>query len=279
MSKCYLSDMQSKSKAEVGYLEKKTADVKYLYDKKANAGNKNNTKYAKDIYDKARKLLNGNKQGKSYCAVGLIWLVLECCDWDIETAKEVLCFNGSADEGASGAGVPYMKRYFKAKGRYDKTPKVGDFICFNYDGGEPDHIGFVRALDKTTVYTREWNTTKDGKGGVWDKSYSRSKSTIDGYCHPKYDSEPTPTPPTPPEPTPPKEEVMVENLIVVKKGVKGEQVKTVQRILKQMGFYTMSVDGSCGDGTVSAIKKFQKSKGLTQDGSCGQKTWDRLLKG
>ena len=277
MSKVYLSTVNKTSEKELGYLEKKNADEKYLYDKTANAGNKNYTKYAKDIYDKARKLLNGNKQGKAYCAVYQLWLIGEASNWDIDKIRKTMCLDGSVDQGGAAAGAENLRQYFIYKKRYDKNPKVGDIIFFDTDGDkEAEHVGRVYKLDSTTVHTEEGNTTKDGKGGVWRKSYSRSNKKIMGYGHPKFDEEPTPTPPTPPEP---KETVMVENLIVVKKGVKDEQVKTVQRILKQMGYYTMSIDGSCGDGTVSAIKKFQKSKGLTQDGSCGQKTWDRLLKG
>lgn len=270
----YLSEVNKYSSDEVGYLEKKTADVKYLYDKTANAGNKNFTKYAKDIHDKLPKLLNGNKQGKAYCAVSQLWLVAKASDWDLEKTRKVMCLDGSSDQGQSSAGAEFMRKYFIAKKRYDKNPKVGDIIFFG--GKEAEHVGRVYKLDSKTVYTEEGNTTKNGKGGYWRKSYLKTNSRIMGYGHPKFDEEPIPPEPTP---TPPKEEVMVENLIVVKKGVKGEQVKTVQRILKQMGYYTMSIDGSCGDGTVEAIKKFQKSKGLTQDGSCGQKTWDRLLKG
>ena len=203
MADCTVSEVLKISEDEVGYLEKKTAE--YLYDKKKNAGNKNCTKYAKDVYEKAKGFLNGNKQAKPYCAVGIIWTILVACDWDMNKARKVLCFDGSVDDGKAAAGVQSFKNYFKAKKRFDKNPKVGDAIFFNYDGGNDDHVGLVRKVTSTMVYTREWNTKKDGKGGVWDKSYKRNDSSIDGYGHPKYDSEPEPTPPTPepPEPTPP----------------------------------------------------------------------------
>ena len=207
--KCYKSECDNIAKKEVGYLEKKTPE--YLDSKTKNAGNNNYTKYARDLNEKGkgRGLLNGNKQGQDWCAVFQIWIICEACDWDLDKVRKVLCLDGSADEGASAASVTYMKRYFKAKGRYDKNPKEGDLICFNTDKDSGlEHIGRVRKVTATMIYTTEGNTKKDGKGGVWEKSYKRNDPKIDGYCHPKYDKEdepePTPEPtPTPtPEPTP-----------------------------------------------------------------------------
>lgn len=70
-------------------------------------------------------------------------------------------------------------------------------------------------------------------------------------------------------------------MTVLKKGAKGEQVKTLQRLLLALG-YKMSghgVDGSFGNATESAVKTFQKAEGLSVDGSVGQATWNKLLKG
>ena len=36
-------------------------------------------------------------------------------------------------------------------------------------------------------------------------------------------------------------------------------------------------DGDFGSGTLAAVKKFQKEKGLTVDGIVGAKTWKALL--
>lgn len=49
--------------AEVGYLEK--ANNSQLDDKTANAGNKNYTKYARDM--DALNVYNGKKQGYAWC--------------------------------------------------------------------------------------------------------------------------------------------------------------------------------------------------------------------
>lgn len=59
---------------------------------------------------------------------------------------------------------------------------------------------------------------------------------------------------------------------VLKRGSRGEQVRTVQQRLKNWGYYTGSVDGIYGSGTESAVKKFQKKYGLKADGIVGPAT-------
>lgn len=53
-------------------------------------------------------------------------------------------------------------------------------------------------------------------------------------------------------------------------------VKRLQQELKQLGFYTMDIDGSYGPGTVAAVKAFQVSAGISQDGSVGPATLAKL---
>ena len=56
----------------------------------------------------------------------------------------------------------------------------------------------------------------------------------------------------------------------------GENVKTLQKLLADVGLYTGSIDGKFGSGTRTAVKKFQKAQGLEADGIVGQKTWEAL---
>ncbi len=50
----------------------------------------------------------------------------------------------------------------------------------------------------------------------------------------------------------------------------------LQQALKAAGFYKGTVDGKLGNGTKSAIIKFQKANGLKADGIVGEKTWSEL---
>ena len=78
--------------------------------------------------------------------------------------------------------------------------------------------------------------------------------------------------------TPVKTDVEV-TLNLLELGSKGEQVKTLQRLLTQMAFKCGGVDGDFGEMTKEAVKEFQRTKGINIDGRVGQQTWNRLLKG
>lgn len=70
-------------------------------------------------------------------------------------------------------------------------------------------------------------------------------------------------------------------MTVLKKGKKGEQVKTLQRLLLALGYdlQKYGADGSFGGVTDKAVRAFQKANNLSVDGSVGQQTWNKLLKG
>ena len=59
---------------------------------------------------------------------------------------------------------------------------------------------------------------------------------------------------------------------VLKKGSKGDEVVTLQKKLKQWGYYDGAVDGIFGSGTQKAVEYFQRKNGLTADGVVGAKT-------
>lgn len=65
------------------------------------------------------------------------------------------------------------------------------------------------------------------------------------------------------------------------KGSKGTSVKAMQHLLIGFGYSCGSAgaDGDFGSGTLDSLKQFQKSKGLTVDGICGNKSWSKLLGG
>jgi len=64
---------------------------------------------------------------------------------------------------------------------------------------------------------------------------------------------------------------------LLKKGMKGEGVKTLQLALEQAGFKPKGgADGNFGTGTYNAVMAFQKAKGLKADGSVGDCTWQAL---
>ncbi|HAX77133.1 MAG TPA: hypothetical protein DCY88_15190 [Cyanobacteria bacterium UBA11372] len=58
-------------------------------------------------------------------------------------------------------------------------------------------------------------------------------------------------------------------------GSKGDDVNYLQEALNEYG-YKVTVDGIFGKKTEAAVKKFQKSRGLTPDGIVGPQTWSAL---
>lgn len=63
-----------------------------------------------------------------------------------------------------------------------------------------------------------------------------------------------------------------ENEQTVMTGLTTTQVKTVQKKLKNWGYYTGAVDGIYGSKTKAAVIKFQKNNKLVADGVVGSKT-------
>jgi peptidoglycan hydrolase-like protein with peptidoglycan-binding domain len=63
---------------------------------------------------------------------------------------------------------------------------------------------------------------------------------------------------------------------VEQEGSKGEDVRTVQFLLRAPGHPT-GVDGVFGPLTKAAVQAFESSRGLAADGIVGQQTWPRLV--
>ena len=254
------------AEAEIGYHEK--ASNSNLDSKTANSGKGNYTKYSRDLHKAG--YYNGNKQGFDWCDQFVDWCFFQLCGRNKDKAEYLECQTGNL-----GAGCGFSLKYYKAAGRFDSNPKVGDQIFFKYtnDDSTADHTGIVVRVTDSLVETVEGNSGSEVKR----KAYQRTDKTIIGYGHPRYDAEP--------KKVSVKEEVKTVNieLSILKKGSKGEQVKTVQRILRMRGWKdgngkALEIDGSFGPATEYAVKSFQKGKGIGVDGIVGEKTWNKLLK-
>lgn len=174
--------------AEVGYLEK--ASNAELDDKTANAGNKNYTKYARDL-DAIKGFYNGRKQGSSWCDVFVDWLFVMA--FGVELALKLLC----QTMGGCGAGVKYSAEYFRAKGRFfERDPHPGDQMFFvrRNKAGEITawlHTCIVEKVVGNYVYTIEGNTSGasgvvSNGGGVCRKKYKLNSASIGGYGRPDW---------------------------------------------------------------------------------------------
>lgn len=267
---------------EVGYMEKKTESQ--LDDKTANVGSNNYTKYARDL-DAFGDFYNGKKQGYAWCDVFVDWLFVQC--FGKEKALELLC----QTTYSSGAGCTNSYQYYQRKNQAYKradTPQVGDQIFFGSGVSNCTHTGIVYKVDDNKVYTIEGNTSGSegvvpNGGCVCRKSYARNYTGIVGYGRPAYNDSFIGTAIEESEISDEEEKISTEetdeNYPELSFGDKSDSVKQAQKLLIAKGFSCGSAgaDGDFGQGTLSAVKKFQAAYGLEIDGMIGKKTWEALL--
>ena len=255
--------------AEIGYHEK--ASNSNLDSKTANSGKGNYTKYGRDLFNAG--FFNGNKNGFDWCAQFPTWCAWKLTGKDKKKTEYILCVGGDLS-----AGCGFALKYYKAAGRFDKTPKVGDQIFFKYNLNDTsytaDHTGIVVRVTDGIIETIEGNSGNEVKR----KAYQRNDKAIIGYGHPRYDAEP--------KKTVTKEVKTVDiSMPVLRKGNTGEAVKTLQRLLRQLQYVNADgktliiVDGSFGSNTEAAVKRYQQKHLNGVDGIVGIKTWNKLLNG
>ena len=264
---CTVKRLIETALAEVGYPEK--ASNNNLDSMTENAGSANFTKYARDLFKAG--YYNGNKQGQPWCDPLVDWCFWKTCDENKKKAEYIQCQSGNL-----GAGCGFSLKYYKAAGRLDMNPQLGDQIFFKYtnDSSTADHTGIVVGLTATTIRTVEGNSGNK----VSLRTYSRSYYAIIGYGHPRYDAEPKNTV------TKEVKTVQIE-MPILRKGSTGEAVKTLQRLLRQLQYVNLDgktlliVDGNFGSNTEAAVKRYQQKHLNGVDGIVGIKTWNKLLKG
>ena len=151
------------------------------------------------------------------------------------------------------------------------VPAPGDLIFYDWDDsgkgentGSPEHIGIVEKVVGNEITVIEGNYSDSVKR----RKLEVNGRYIRGYGLPKYKEE----------------EVVYIQLDILKQGDKGEQVKTLQRLLMALGYEmkngkkTYKDDGSFGPATKAAVINFQKAEKITATGIVDEATWEHLLK-
>ena len=123
-----------------------------------------------------------------------------------------------------------------------------------------NHIVSDPVVDKNT--TSQTQSTATIKGDNWVRRL-QEECNKQGFSNQKVDGIPGP--------------VTLAGCPTLKKGVQGNITKLLQERLVKIGYNTNGVDGIFGNGTYSAIREFQKTRGLSIDGIVGQNTWRKLL--
>ncbi len=157
----------------------------------------------------------------------------------------------SMKKGNKGTQVTALQERLKELGYYKETP-TGTY--------DTNTIGAVRSFQKKN------GLKADGTAGAETQKaiYSADAITADATPTPKVTEAPTPTPTV---------AVPEESL---KSGATGADVKTLQKRLKELGYFKSTVDGKFGRDTVKALTAFQEANGLTADGVAGKATYAAL---
>jgi hypothetical protein len=218
-----------------------------------------------DLYNSHKPLARGYavKYTDAWCATTVSALAIACNATDIMPTE---CSCAKLIELAKAKGI------FVEADNY--VPSPGDFILYDWQDngngdnkGNPDHIGICESVVGDTITVIEGNY----QNAVGRRHIRVNAKNIRGYITPKYAAEPV-------KETKAESGCTVE-LKVLKKGAKGSNVKAMQILLMGYGCYCggYGADSVFGSGTESAVKAFQKAKGLTVDGVCGPATWAKLL--
>ena len=268
MSKCTAAQAVKAFEYWLGYCEKASAAYADTRDKSAFEKNKgaNNWTYAGHICG-----LNG--PAAAWCAMQVSLVIYEACGNDKAAAKDVMW----GVWPYLNCGQLYDAAPANMKGRRGSwTPQPGDVIVFSDNGSTRTHTGMVYAVDKTTVYTMEGNSSNMCR----KRSYPLASTYIWGYVRPDYaaasGNEPEPTP----APVEPYGKVVFADvgLHELSKGCAGAEVSTIQRIVYARGIdRSLAVDGEFGPKTKAAVMALQKQLGLAQDGVVGKDTWKAAL--
>ena len=229
----------SLAKSELGYRE----------------GKNNITKYA-DFFDKQHSTFyNGKKQGVAWCDLFCDFLFVYT--FGEERALSMLY----QPKRSCGAGCKYSAQYYKAHNAFDRNPRLGDQIFFGRQGDE-SHTGIVVGLTPYSVTTIEGNSGN----AVKQHTYNLTDSSIAGYGHPKYNTQPeikvgyAGTWPTLP------------SRGYFMKGDKGVNVCRLQEFLKWYDSTYLpryGVDGDFGTETKTAVISFEAREGIKTDGLFG----------
>ncbi|MFJ9558259.1 CHAP domain-containing protein [Nocardiopsis sp. NPDC101807] len=192
--------------------------------------------------------------GYPWCHAFLSWLLAQ---------------TGNAGAGPRTAGCEVGVGWFRTRGRYHNTPKVGDFVYYGAGGGT--HVELVIGVSSSSITTIGGNTSGALNGayyngnGVYLKSVSRSSTRIHGYGRPDYTATGTGSGNT----------TWEDQLIGLKKGDKGEAVKAIQEMVAHAGFRKAlgsdGVDGDYGSSTAEGVRLARAYVGSKAEKGYGDK--------
>mgnify|MGYP002622727012 CR=1 FL=1 len=191
--------------------------------------------------------------------------------WCSETACCISYLAGNLDKILVSNYAEGLVAKYKAVRRFGRTPEVGAFVFFGYDG-VPDHTGRVVDVKGQYITTVEGNVN----GRVVKRYWYQNAAYIYGYGYPAYtDEEENDMTKT--------EEYILEAVedTVIKRGMKEPEhlIKMVQAYLQFYGYYDGTIDGDFGLYSENAVKEWQRHDGREITGEIRKADWEQIRRG
>lgn len=207
----------------------------------------------------------------------------EGCKWDGKQAYDCAQLTRYACKAAgtelvSGANSQWRKVAWEKKDVIGTLPDVPGVILYHVNAsGTMTHTGVYIGGG----YAVEARGAKYGvvKTAVKDRSWTHWAALPGVLTGEEVITPPPDEPETEQETTASAQPTAtgVISMNTLRNGSRGTQVKVLQFLLNESGYDCGEADGIFGKNTLSAVKAYQKAKGLSVDGICGKNTWTRIL--
>lgn len=178
------------------------------------------------------------------------------------------------------AYCPYGVDWFKRKGKFDRTPRVGDVVFYDWrSDGVADHVGIVEKVNHDfSIVAIEGNTSEsnNSNGGAVMRR-KRPMSLIQGFGHPAYA----------PVALADKQELENQDRIsarfhpvwqryitLTSPFTTGLDVAVWQQQMIRRGWRITDDVGTFGEQSHTVLKQFQSEKKLRTDGVLGAISWN-----
>ena len=169
------------------------------------------------------------------------------------------------------------------KNRDFKTAEIGDIVFFELNGNRADgadHVGVVVGNTGHSIRILEGNV-KGNSSGIWYDTSSSDIYEYDYYASALdwiIDMSMYFTDDEEPEPEPIPENTFTAKVRTLRKGMRGNDVKSLQRLLYSSGYSVGSSfdDGIFGEKTERGVMHFQEAAKIEVDGIVGAETFGKL---
>ncbi len=129
-----------------------------------------------------------------------------------------------------------------------------------YLSGTVDGKFGTLSVQALIAFQKRHGLTQDGVAGSATQAVLFSSAALSASAEATATPTPTATPLTP------------DNVIVMQRGTRGQEVLKLQQRLTELGYYTAKMDSDYEAADIAAVKAFQKANGLKVDGIAGYET-------